>query len=105
VQTKSENGQKPITDEFKGTRVKRGLFKDNVLNKIWNADLNGAVNHLKIAFNSSFQWLQDYLFKLCNPIKFKSVSDFYYSMLNVRIAKQVKFTYQMVDKRLSEDFL
>ncbi len=47
-----------------------------LINRIWNADLNGAVNHLKIAFNSSFQWLQDYLFKLCNPIKFKSVSDF-----------------------------
>jgi IS605 OrfB family transposase len=76
VQTKSKNGQKPTANEFKGTRAKRGLFKDNVLNKIWNADLNGAVNHIKIAFNSSFKWLQDALFKLCNPKVIKSANEF-----------------------------
>ena len=37
---------------------------DIVLNKIWNADLNGAVNHIKVAFNSCFKWLKDTLFKL-----------------------------------------
>ena len=76
VQTKSKNGQKPTANEFKGTRAKRGLFKDSVLNKIWNADLNGAVNHIKIAFNSSFKWLQDALFKLCNPKVIKSANEF-----------------------------
>ena len=67
---------KPKANEFKGTRAKRGLFKDIVLNKIWNADLNGAVNHIKIAFNNCFKWLKDSLFKLCNPIKLKSANDF-----------------------------
>jgi len=90
VQTKSKNGQKPVTDEFKGTRVKRGLFEDNVLNRIWNADLNGAVNHLKIAFGSSFEWLENYLFKLCNPIKFKSVSNFLLFNIECRNSKAGK---------------
>ncbi len=76
VQTKSKSNQKPTANEFKGTRAKRGLFRDIVLNTIWNADLNGAVNHIKVAFNSSFKWLKDALFKLCNPIKLKSANDF-----------------------------
>jgi len=29
---------------------------------------NGAVNHIKIAFNSCFKWLKDALFKLSNPL-------------------------------------
>ena len=76
VQTKSKSNKKPTANEFKGTRAKRGLFKDTVLNKIWNADLNGAVNHIKVAFNSSFIWLKDSLFKLCNPKIIKSANDF-----------------------------
>ena len=76
VQTKSKNGQKPTANEFKGTRAKRGLFRDIVLNKIWNADLNGAVNHIKIAFKSCFKWLDRFLFKLCNPKIIKSANDF-----------------------------
>ena len=90
MQTKSKNGREPITDESKGTRVKRGLFEDNVLNRIWNADLNGAVNHLKIAFGSSFEWLKDYLFKLCSPIKFKSVSNFLLFNIECRNSKAGK---------------
>ena len=31
VETKSKNGQKPTANKFKGTRAKRGRFKDNVL--------------------------------------------------------------------------
>ena len=78
MQTKKSKNKlyKPLANEFKGTRAKRGLFKDIVLNKVWNADLNGAVNHIKVAFNSCFKWLKDSLFKLCNPIKLKSASDF-----------------------------
>lgn len=76
VQTKSKNNQNPTANEFKGTRAKRGLFRDIVLNKIWNADLNGAVNHIKIAFNSCFKWLKDALFKLCNPKIVKSANEF-----------------------------
>jgi len=91
VQTKSKNGQKPTANEFKGTRAKRGLFKDSVLNKIWNADLNGAVNHIKIAFNSCFKWLKDALFKLCNPKVIKSANEFL--LFNRTLQRKVNSTF------------
>ena len=56
----------PTTDDFKGSRVARGLFKDDVLNKVIHADLNGAKNILQIVTNK----IEDYTLKqLCNPIK------------------------------------
>ena len=97
VQTKSKSNQKPTANEFKGTRAKRGLFKDIVLNKIWNADLNGAVNHIKVAFDSCFKWLKDALFKLCNPKVIKSANDFL--VFNNGIVMQVKSGYQVPLKR------
>ena len=45
------------------------MFKDNVLNKIINADLNGACNIVKIVD----KLIGDInYFKFCNPIKCKS---------------------------------
>jgi IS605 OrfB family transposase len=65
-----------LTNAFKGKRVKRGLFLDTVINKVFDADINGAVNHIKVATGKSFEWLKDKLFKLCNPIKIKSDYEF-----------------------------
>ena len=63
------NNEKLSTNDFNGSRVKRGMFKDNVLNKTINADLNGACNILKIVDkligNINYS-------KFCNPIKCKS---------------------------------
>jgi IS605 OrfB family transposase len=64
------------TNAFNGRRVERGLFLDTLLNKIFNADINGAVNHIKIATAKSFEWLKNSLYKLCNPIKIKSDYEF-----------------------------
>lgn len=64
------------TNAFNGKRVERGLFLDTVISKIFNADINGAVNHIKIAAAKSFEWLKNSLFKLCNPIKIKSDYEF-----------------------------
>ncbi|OSS42605.1 Mobile element protein [Desulfurella amilsii] len=61
-----------LTNAFNGRRVKRGLFLDTWLNKTFNADINGAVNHIKIATAKNFEWLKSSLYKLCNPIKLKS---------------------------------
>lgn len=63
------NNEKLSTNDFKGSRVKRGMFKDNVLNKIINADLNGACNIAKII--TKFVGDINYS-KFCNPIKCKS---------------------------------
>jgi IS605 OrfB family transposase len=65
-----------LTNAFNGKRVKRGLFLDTVINKVFNADVNGAVNHIKVATGKSFEWLKNKLFKLSNPIKIKSDYEF-----------------------------
>jgi putative transposase len=65
-----------LTNAFNGKRVKRGLFLDTLINKVFNADLNGAVNHIKVGVGKSSEWLKDKLFKLCNPIKIKSDYEF-----------------------------
>jgi len=65
-----------LTNAFKGKRVKRGLFLDTVINKVFNADINAAVNHIKVGTGKCFAWLKDKLFKLCNPIKIKSDYEF-----------------------------
>jgi len=68
--------QPKSTNAFNGKRVKRGLFLDTLLNKVFNADINGAVNHIKIATAKNFEWLKNSLFKLSNPIKIKSDYEF-----------------------------
>jgi IS605 OrfB family transposase len=65
-----------LTNAFNGRRVSRGLFLDTEINKVFNADLNGAVNHIKIGVKRSFIWLTDYLFKVCNPIRIKCDYEF-----------------------------
>lgn len=50
----------------------RGLFKDIVLNKVLNADINAAANHIKVGF-PKISINQD-LWKFCNPIKISSNS-------------------------------
>lgn len=53
----------------RGVKNRRGLFLDNCLNVIYNSDLNGAVNHIKIGFpNSKISELRKHLWKVCNPV-------------------------------------
>jgi transposase len=73
---KSIQDNPDLTNAFNGRRVKRGLFLDTVINKVFNADINGAVNHIKVGIGKSFEWLKDRLFKLSNPIKIKSDYEF-----------------------------
>jgi IS605 OrfB family transposase len=73
---KSIQDSPDLTNAFNGKRVKRGLFLDVVINKVFNADINAAVNYIKVAVGKSFDWLKDKLFKLCNPIKIKSDYEF-----------------------------
>jgi len=73
---KSIQESSDLTNAFKGKRVKRGLFLDTVINKVFNADINAAVNHIKVGTGKCFAWLKDKLFKLCNPIKIKSDYEF-----------------------------
>ncbi len=58
---------------FTGKRVKRGLFKDLKLNKVFNADINGALNlaikKLGKRVREEFLKLSNWIDKLSRPIK------------------------------------
>jgi len=60
-----------------GKRINRDLFLDTVINEKFNADLNAAVNHIKVGTDKTFEWLKDKLFKLKEPIIIKSDQEFY----------------------------
>jgi len=70
IQAKKVNGEEV---QFSGKRVSRGLYKDLVLDKVFNADLVGAMNILKVGAKLRRFWfdLKTLFVKLCNPIKFK----------------------------------
>ncbi len=59
--------------EFNGKRIKRGLFKDYKTKKVYNADLNGALNiaikGLGKKIREQFLELPNWLDKLSRPIK------------------------------------
>jgi IS605 OrfB family transposase len=70
VQSKKSNGGKV---KFSGKRIKRGLYKDLVLNKVFNADLVGAINILKVGakLRRLLFDVKTLFIKLCNPVRFK----------------------------------
>lgn len=63
-----------LTDDFKGSRVKRGLYVDKVVNKAINADINAARNicYLSPNINIKERQVTNRWQKLCNPIKVES---------------------------------
>jgi len=70
IQNKRENGEKV---KFSGKRVSRGLYKDLKLGKVFNADLVGAMNILKVGakLRGLLLNLKTLFVKLCNPVRFK----------------------------------
>jgi IS605 OrfB family transposase len=70
IQSKKKNGEEV---QFLGKRVNRGLYKDLKLNKVFNADLVGALNILKVGakLHRLFFDLKTLFVKLCNPVQFK----------------------------------
>ena len=61
----------------KGNKLGRGMYKDKELNKVFNSDLNGAANHIKVGFpETDLSVYGTNLWKVCNPIKIKSTNDF-----------------------------
>ncbi len=71
--------------EFNGKRIKRGLFKDHKTNKVYNADLNGALNiaikGLGNKVTKQFLKLPNWLDKLSRPIKFNLFNKYSASVL------------------------
>ena len=80
IQKKVEAGKRREV-KFSGKRTYRGLFHDLKLNKVFNADLNGALNILK-AGAKLHEWalpLKISLFKLATPIRM-NLDAFYYKV-------------------------
>jgi len=65
---------------------------DTVINERFNADLNAAVNHIKVGTNKNFDWLKDKLFKLKDPIIIKSEEEFEKLLESLRNNKSSKST-------------
>jgi hypothetical protein len=65
-----EKSEKSLsTNDYGGSRVKRGFFRDYKTNILFHADINGAINHIKVKFGKlKFSWLKNYKQKICNPI-------------------------------------
>ena len=70
---------------FNGKRVKRGLFKDHKTNKVYNADINGALNiaikELGEKVREQFLKLPNWLDKLSRPVKFNLFGKYSASVL------------------------
>lgn len=71
-----------------GKRVKRGLFEDTKIKKVYNADLGGSVNHIKKFNKQSFEWIQFNLKKVCNPVKISSDHEFCKYLQNSKSDKE-----------------
>jgi len=63
---KSVQKNPKLANAYNGKR-KDETFLDTVINKEFNADLNAAVNHIKVGTDKDFEWLKDKLFKLREP--------------------------------------
>jgi len=74
-QSKRERGEKPCAKDFNGSRAK-GIFKDTVLKIAFHSDINGAANHIAVALGNLKTNIEECLFKLCSPLKFKSANEF-----------------------------
>ena len=103
---KKENPKLKFTSKdlkgSRGVKSRRGLFLDNVLDVIYNSDLNGAANHIKVGFPKiKISELRNHLWKVCNPIKVKSVSDFDKILSNSEAER--KITLSKFDKTQSDD--
>ena len=73
----------------KNQKLGRGDFKDTLINKIINSDLNGAANHIKLGFNDiDLSVFKNHLWKVCNPKTIKSSNEFDKFILSNSNAKQ-----------------
>lgn len=72
-----------LSAAFGGRRDRRDRYVDRKTGKKFLADLNGAVNHIKLAVARDYSWLAGALWKLANPLVIKCESMF----LDLRFAR------------------
>ena len=81
-QEKRHNGLQVVPTDLngsrgtKGSKLGRGIFKDKELNVIFNSDLNGAANHIKVGFPKvKLSRFRNRLWKVCSPKKVISTNE------------------------------
>jgi IS605 OrfB family transposase len=81
-QEKRRNGLQVVPTDLngsrgtKGSKLGRGIFKDKELNLIFNSDLNGAANHIKVGFPKvKISRFRNLIWKVCSPKKVKSTNE------------------------------
>ena len=96
-----EENEKITPNDLKGNRgvkkgLGRGMYKDTVIGKIMNADLNGECNHIKVYLGSKssnminkLKQQKEYLWKWCNPVKIKSNHEFDKILKNIKNLSQI----------------
>jgi len=96
---------KELTQAVRGYKECRGLLKDKVLNKIFNADLVGAYNIIREGENSLrlIEDLKLLFIKLCNPVKFKLV-DFLYKVSSGSLLMETGGSSQLLSRVDSSDY-
>ena len=82
IEEKLKEVEKEIKKVRKGER-KGNLFKDKVMNKVFHADLVGALNILRVGAKlpklGFYEDLKTFFVKLCNPKRFK-LYDFFFKV-------------------------
>ena len=93
--------EKVTSNDLKGNRgvkkgLGRGMYKDTIIEKIMNADLNGACNHIKVYLGNrskdminKLKQQSNYLWKWCNPVKIKSNHEFDKMIKNIKNLSQI----------------
>jgi IS605 OrfB family transposase len=79
IYIKNRKNKEKTNINFSGRKNSKGLYKDKILNKVFNEGLNSALNILKLGakLHKLILDLKTVIIKLCNPVKF-SVYDFIY---------------------------
>ncbi len=103
---KKPTKEEKVVDSYKGKRIKRGLFKDTTLGKVWHADLNGAVNILKVGMghNNLSLPLKGFLRKVCNPMRLSLEALLYYVYVKIHIKVSRKSIVVMVEHANSKRY-
>jgi IS605 OrfB family transposase len=81
IYIKNRKNKEKTNINLSGRKNNKGLYKDKILNKVFNEGLNSALNILKLGakLHKLILDLKTVIIKLCNPVKF-SVYDFVYQL-------------------------
>ena len=96
---------KKLTQAERGYKKCRGLVKDKISNKLFNADLVGSYNIARVGENSPrlIKDLKLLFIKLCNPVKYKLI-DFLYKVSPESLLIGIRSSSSLLSRVDSSDY-